>query len=269
MIYNTDIEYNDNTYIVNINKKTLGEAIEFQSNNNFIGQKVHHPFKTEKRQFKIRKHMQDTLVYTNEFIDEETKNIILNSEFYVKHDGSCGYVRYDGTSFKPYARYDIKKKGGKFGVPKDDWISCEPMPQSDEATHWPHFVKCEGNLYKWQNAAFDKAINKLEQVKNKRSFTVEFMGKKFNGNKTDVIEDDGVVVPHCSLEIIINKDLISYEGFKTIFEKIPSIEGVIAYGSKDGKKYVYKIRRDMFYSNNTKFEWPNQHVCDFSNQVAL
>lgn len=271
MIFATDLEHDNKIYNISINKIDINDVIEFQSNKKFTGQKIFHPFKTEKKNFKKGNKTYTDLVYTNEFINNQTEEILANSVFFVKHDGSCGYVLWDGQNYIPYTRYDIKKdkKTKLFAKPQDDWIPCESMPTDELATHWPHFIKCENNKHKWHIDAFNNALPILNDIKIKKSFTCEYMGKKFNGNTTDIIDQNGAIVPHCSLQVIFNKNLISYEGFKLIFQNIPFIEGLVAYAFFNNHHYVYKIRRDMFVDDNNKLSWPNDNISFLSKNVAL
>ena len=74
---------------------------------------------------------------------------------------------------------------------------------------------------------------------------------------------------HGSLQISIEKEMRTYDGFKKLFEEIPNIEGVVAYT----KKGQFKIRRNMFES----LEWPcnveemlmNEPLMKLSDSVAL
>lgn len=252
---------------------------------NFLGQKLHHPFKTIKadEEYTIydkykKKDVIKTakiLVYDNDFISEEARNDIINSEsIMMKHDGSCGYILWNEKEnmFIPYARYDVKKDDNDddtFKQPPKNSIACEPQPTNPDATHWPHMVPCHCDLkaYKWQLHAFQLMIasGKLDQIKS--SFTCEYMGKKFNWKSSDPVNEESVIVPHGLIGFNIPKTLRTIDGFKKILETIPFIEGFIIHG----KNNIWKIRRDMFYESDKKkkLEWPNANSRQLSNFVVL
>lgn len=280
---NVDIVVWDLDYIVNPENQRK----------DFLGQKLHHPFKTReidgkysywdsKAKKTVTKKTKE-LVYTEDFLSDEVCDDILNAtRFEMKHDGSCGYILYDEQTnkFVPYARYDVKKdKEGNFKSSPENSIPCEEKPTDPNATHWPHFVLClpdEQNKrldYKWHVNAFNlmmnsekfKKLNELDSSQ-KKSFTCEFMGKKFNWKKADSIEDDAVIVPHGLIEFKIPIELRNYNGFLQIFSEIDYIEGLIVHG----KNKIWKIRREMFMGNNNeKLLWPDKGERKMSEIVAL
>ena len=255
-------------------------SINDLSDSNFNGQKILHPFKMKtiketysfknKRGKTITKNTQGK-VYENEFIDKETKNEIENAiRFEVKHDGSCGYIQYnpEDDSYTPYTRRDIKKdKTGDFPEPSSEWIPCEPKPTSKEATHWPHFRKCneDTSQYKWELEAFETAM-KTGKLNIKKSLTCEYMGKKKNFCSSDPIESNCVIVPHGLYHIEIPKDSRTYEGLLKVLQDISYIEGIIIYGPTK----IFKIRRDMFFIDGSRLKWPNpDSVKKLSEEVML
>ena len=234
---------------------------------NFNGQKLFHPFETT-NVVKIGKNNKQTteLVYSNVFKDDAQDDIINAVRIDMKHDGSCGFLFFDDVKkqFVPYTRYDVKRnKDGKFSESPKNSIPCEPKPDDDnaEATHWPHFVPVHDESgkpqaqYKWNIHAFDNAVKsgKLENIQ--QSFTVEYMGKKFNYKPCDGVEMDGVIVPHGLITFDIPVELRTYDGFKKIFDKFDCIEGLVVYG----KKNIWKIRREMFVTTLGGTERLNGH----------
>jgi hypothetical protein len=217
----------------------------------FAGQKIHHPFETKELVEGKRK----KIVYVDKFASSELENAILTCDRYdIKHDGSCGAVSYNDISKKLnlYARYDIKRnKEGEFDCPlkTSNWIQCEDKPTDVKATHWPHFRPCDEDkkAYKW----FLESTNNLPQIeKFDGLLTVEYMGKKINWKNSDPINENCLIVPHGLLKITVPKLLRAYDGFKQIFEAIPTIEGLVAYTNLG----PLKIRREMFEG----LSWPGE-----------
>lgn len=259
------------------------EILSSNKNKSFFGQKVMHPFiremyKVEETRFNKKKNVPYTvtinsIAYDDKFISEEVENDIKNADrFEIKHDGCCGFISYDEKtdSFTPYTRFDVKrnKKTGQFDSVLTNWIPCEPLPTNPDATHWPHFRRCdeEPKMYQYQLDAFNCARENGKLDKAKGSFTCEYMGKKINYCIMDPIEHNALIVPHGSYQIQIPLNMRTFNGFQTIFTKIPDIEGIMVYGNSGT---VYKIRRDMYKG----LIWPDKSLqlestC-LSSKVAL
>ena len=272
IIYETEIDGSK----IKILSRNLDEILKEQKQeNNFKGQKIFHPFKTKKinqpysfkdKRGTIKNRTRTCLVYDNSFESPEIQNLIKEArEIQFKHDGACGYMYYDSKEkYVPYTRYDIKKdkKTGLFKEAKPEWIPCQDKPDDPEATHYPHFRSCfeENNDYKWQLEAFKKFCNSDQFTKHSKSFTCEFMGRKFNYKKSDPVDDDASIVPHGSIILEIPKELRTYDGFLKIFKELPFIEGFVVYCNNNS---IFKIRREMYVDNDgKKLEWGNY---DFTN----
>lgn len=270
------LKKNDQEYEIKFIQQGLN-SLEKQKK--FNGQKLLHPFQTKTIEesntiydkFKKKNIVKNTktLIYSEDFLSQEIKNDIEEADrFELKHDGSCGMMFFDGEKFVPYARYDIKKDtNGLFGIPPLNSIACEEKPLDILTTHWPHFVQCnkDPKAYKWHLYAFDKMIKSGKVENLKTSFTCEYMGKKFNYKKSDPIEDEGIIVPHGLIILEIPKELRNYEGFFQIFLQIPYIEGLIIYG----KNNLWKIRKNMFFFDGKRFEWPSKESKKLSEIVML
>lgn len=249
--------------------------------NNFNGQKLFHPIKTKtitetftvkNRSNKETIKTKSELVYDSIFENNEVENSIKNAQsFEMKHDGSCGLILWDEVKqeYVPYARYDVKrddKNNTDFKPVPPNSIPCEPKPTNDAATHWPHFVPCHSDhkMYKWHLHAFSLMIQsgKLDGIK--RSFTCEYMGKKFNYKKSDGVNEDAVIVPHGLVSLNIPVELRTVDGFKQILEKLSFIEGLIIHG-RNG--IVWKIRRDMFHNGSKRMDWPSNSDKQISELV--
>lgn len=262
-------------YPINFYLIPFKKAIE---NGTFMGQKLLHPyvftpieeeytFKKGKRTITRKK---TGNVYGKECVAEGLESRIKHSKCFLKHDGMCGFIMYDPDlqKFIPYARYDIRrdKKTGEFGEPKPEWIPCESKPIIQEANHWPHFRCCyeDDKGYKWLIKAFNELIESGVLDGITTSFTCEFMGKKCNYCKTDPIEDLSTIIPHSCIRIDIPEELKTFDGFRSIFNTIPFIEGLVLYCDDNS---VYKVRRDMFLDQDDKrMKWPNQEPQVFQNQ---
>mgnify|MGYP003385839801 CR=1 FL=1 len=244
----------------------------------FFGQKVLHPFvrelyETTVKKFNKKKNSEydvqiKSMGYCDKFISSEVENSIKNTNrFEIKHDGCCGFIKYDSKSdsFTPYTRFDVKKnkKTGQFDSVPSEWIPCEPLPTSPDATHWPHFRQCieDSKLYQHQLNAFNHAQGTGTLNKAKGSFTCEYMGKKINYCSMDPIEQNALIVPHGSYQIQIPSELRTFDGFKMVFTQMPDIEGIMAYG-EDGT--IYKIRRDMYQG----LIWPDNSLQELSTNLS-
>lgn len=268
----TILNHNINNYTISFNLHSLEDITN--SKRKFNGQKVLHPYNFKKikkdiefkRRGKIIKKTMMENIYKNEPINDTIEEELKNSYCELKHDGQCGYIFYDKNTnqFIPYARFDIKKKDGKFAEPKPNWIPCESKPTNENATHFPHFRPCseDPKNYKYLISAFQtfKDSKKLKNIKS--SFTVEYMGKKTNFCKTDPIFEDCYIIPHGSISIDIPEELKTFDGFRTIFQQLGFIEGIVLYTNNN----VYKIRRDMFLDeNNEKMRWGDTDINDFKD----
>lgn len=252
-----------------------------ERNQNFNGQKLLHPFVTDFVEVSVESVNQKTgkknvrkfkeMVYTDKFVSEEAKNDLENALFFeMKHDGSCGYVRFVDGKYVPYARYDVKKGKDGFGPSPADSLPCEPMPTDEQATHWPHFVPCfsSPSAYKWHLEAFNKMMESgvLQKLEGQEvSFTCEYMGKKFNYKSTDPVEAEAVVVPHGLVTFDLPRELRSYQGLLALFKAFPTVEGVVVYGSNN----TWKVRRSQFLDESKPLEWPNSYSKSLSQLVAL
>jgi len=244
----------------------------------FNGQKLLHPFVTKIINKQITKTGKGNkpviqnfteMIYLPEYLPEALGDILKAVRFEMKVDGSCGFLYWNPATdeFVPYCRLDIRKeKGGFPDVPKNG-IPCEPMPTDPNATHWPHFVPCSNDPkgYKWYIHAFEQAkkSGKLDIIFN--SFTVEYMGKKFNYKPCDGVDQDAVIVPHGLVTLEIPIELRNYNGFRKIFEEFSFMEGIIVYGEKQ----VWKIRREMFSDDAGKLKWPSDSTEKISEQVMF
>lgn len=244
----------------------------------FNGEKLLHPLVTKLVTTQVTKsgkhgkpfvQTNTSMFYLPDFVPGALEDLQEAERFDMKHDGSCGYLLRDETEgkFIPYARFDVRKqKDGFPDVPKDG-IPCEPMPTNPDATHWPHFVPCASkpNDYKWYLHAFKLAeqSGKLDHLK--QSFTVEYMGKKFNYKPCDGVEQDATIVPHGLVTLEIPKELRTYEGFKKILKAFPFMEGIIVRG----KNHIWKMRREMFHDEHDELKWPSESVEKISEQVMF
>lgn len=251
---------------ISVKYLTLQEILNNKST--FTGNKLHHPFE----QIKGKNGTHYTKEFTSNDVDDDISNAV---RFEIKHNGCCGYIKYDKDtqSFIPMTRYDIKenKSTGDFSSPNSDWIPCEEKPSKSEfvkgvSRHWPHFRSClekgKEKDYGYQLEAFNMAIKsgKLDNIKE--SFTCEYMGKKINYDNMDPIEQNALIVPHGSYTIDIPNHLRNYEGFKKVLIAIPDIEGIIVHG-KSGT--LYKIRRNMY----DDIEMINSNQTCFSKYASL
>lgn len=244
----------------------------------FNGQKLLHPFVTKTitkqitKQGKGNKQIVQTvtdMIYTPEIVPEALYDLQNAIRFDMKHDGSCGFLLWDEKKeeYIPYCRFDVRKEHGAFpDVPKDG-IPCEPMPTDPEATHWPHFVPCASKPkdYKWYLHAFEQAIKSGKLDRLSKSFTVEYMGKKFNYKPCDGVEQDAVIVPHGLITLDIPVELRTFDGFKKIMEAFPFMEGIIIRG----KKKLWKVRRELFTNDNQKLKWPSDSTEKISELVMF
>ena len=236
---------------------------------NFNGQKLLHPFKT--KTIKGEKVWENQMFYIDDFSDI---NLSECDRFDIKHDGSCGALVWNNSKneYEPYARFDIKKKNNQFTKPSSftsKWIECEPMPTTEEASHWPHFrpIYEDPKTYKWYINAFEsslESIKKMTKEKNGEIVTIEYMGSKFNGKPEDPIHKECGIVIHGSLRMNVPKELRNYEGFKKIFS-VFHIEGLVAY--PEGKSPM-KIRAELFEGITWGFK-KCQSENGISDQVVL
>jgi hypothetical protein len=234
-----------------------------QQSPNFFGEKLHHPFKFGFRKVEVRPGREvTTTFYESEFVSDEIENELKNAtSFQIKHDGSCGYVKYDDETglFKLFARYDVpfaKKKGDskytlmpavkqavEAAVASGQMLCCEAL--SPEATHWPHFRDCEyemtKNCYVHYKKAFETFMVKYADTIPKKNFTCEFMGKQFCLPQYDQIQEPTLVV-HGAYTIDIPVECRTFEGINQIMQSMPYIEGLVVYGPSK----TMKIRREMF-----------------------
>jgi hypothetical protein len=230
-------------------------------NRTFSGQKIMHPFSTEREETAKGADSKPWLsnVHYSGFASSDVKMVIQEDStvFEIKHDGSCGALVWDsGTqSYKPHARFDVKKDKttGLFAHEKikPTWIPCETEPTDEKATHWPHFrpLAEDPRGYKWYLEAFNNSfdfVSGMSQDVFGDLVTVEFMGPKFNGKECDPIENKphgvGIVI-HGSLRVIIPPPLRTFDGFRRLFEELPILEGLVAYPT-DGTPM--KIRAETF-----------------------
>ena len=203
------------------------------------------------------------------FLPEAVEDL-QTAKFEKKHDGSCGYIKFDSETneFIPCARFDVKRdKDGSFKAVPPNAIPCEPMPTAAEATHWPHFVPCSSDpkAYKWYIHAFElaKKSGKLDGLK--KSFTCEYMGKKFNYKPCDGVEQEAAIVPHGLVTIDIPQELRTPEGIMAVLQELDFMEGLVVYG----KNHIWKIRREMFVDGDNKLKWPSDSKVKVSEQVML
>lgn len=242
--------FNIGLHKITLTKKSVNEAIQDQTI--FTGQKLLHPFPFITKVETKGKRTITTNTYDTTFRSNDIEQDILNAtSFQIKHDGSCGYIKYDSTHI-PYARYDVLRDKKTKEFPKSDFMACEPKPTVSEATHWPHFRNCytqelSKNSYKWHVEAFNKFMLKNPDIV-KKSFTCEFMGKPFNQPRTD--PTDVTLIVHGSIVIDIPKECRTPEGFHEILRLMPYAEGIIVYGNNN----IYKIRRDLF----SDLSWPTE-----------
>lgn len=225
----------------------------------FNGQKILHPFGLDTK-FLLKNDKNGTSkqvpigTYYKNSNDIATTELLKSCKrFDIKHDGSCGAIVWNEElkQYEPYARFDIKKnkQGEFFNASKTDkWIECESKPTHPEATHHPHFRPCseDKKAYKWNILAFDLAKEKLQAFtpdKHGKIITVEYVGKKFNYNKSDSIEEDARLVVHGSLQVEVPEELRNYDGFMALFKELPTIEGLVAYTDMG----PLKIKREMFF----------------------
>lgn len=264
---------NMETADVILKKHDLRTTISTANERYFLGQKLLHPFDFSKVTFKNKMgKVISANVYMQGFSRAEIEEDIFDADrIDIKHDGSCGYIRYcpDFNEFKAYGRYDVSRsKTGEFPEIDPLYIPCEPKPTHILATHWPHFRSCgsdkKGN-YKWHITAFNQFMQKnIQTLYNvKQSFTCEFMGPHFNAVKSDPFPEDTIIV-HGMFELCIPRELRTYDGFFNIMKEMPFIEGLIVHG-KSGQ--VYKIRRDLFFDpiNDETLKWGKQNYTEIYN----
>lgn len=252
----------------------------------FVGQKIFHLFDFDKEEVtytknvggkkykgKNKKTEQVTRIYLH-YKDghsiTDAKKVLddPNTVFEVKFDGGCGLLQYSETEEKylPYTRRDVKKdKDGQWKERKETWIPCQEEPTVPEANHWPHMVCCyeEPNAYKWMIQAFENLEKTGILANMKKSFTIEWMGKKCNPCKTDPIDDDLTIVPHGAIRVQVPLELRNYEGIKSLITSCPFIEGLVCH-SEHG---VYKIRRDLFWADDGKrnMSWGNKDITEYKD----
>ena len=211
--------------------------------------------------------------YGNDMISDDVAHQIQNAELRIKVDGACGYIMYDGTTYHPYCRHDIKydnKTGdwdpryvkhnddGSYTPLDTSYIPCEPNPGAGPGRHWPHWRPVKPKQDKWFHQAFVTMMNEYDLNKlPKSSFTCEYMGNKVNRCESDLLPKHitCAIVPHHMTPTVDISDR-SYNGFRNFFMKENRyIEGVVAY-CPNGKRY--KIRRDMFRDDDdNRLKWPN------------
>lgn len=239
----------------------LKQPINVVTKSDFNGEKMFHSIKTNTVTNVSSRSGKTTneLVYADNFMPEALEDILTANRIDMKHDGSCGLLMWDNIKKEhiPYARYDAKKDGGKFKTPPTGSIPCEPEPTDPIATHWPHWVPLTVDTkgqYKWYVHAFEiaKKTGKLNGINT--SFTVEFMGKKLNGKKTDDIGEDAVIVPHGLITLDIPQELRTVIGFWRIFEEMSFMEGLIVHGkSVSGRSAATCFMMDLIV-------WPGQLI---------
>jgi uncharacterized protein YegP (UPF0339 family) len=266
LIYSFSCSLKGQIYNVNLVKRNILDIGQFK------GQKMFHLFETESHDV-INTSTKKKSTIINYIKPEEASKIneLLKktTRFDIKSDGSCGALLWSDSEYKPYARFDIKKnKEGQFVSPlkNSNWLPCEDMPTDTKATHWTHYRLCseDKGAYKWYIKAFDIASKsgKLKQYEeSKMPLSVEYMGKKFNWNHSDSVEDDALIVIHGSIGFEIPVKLRTYEGIRLIFETVPTIEGIVAY-TDDG---IFKIRRNMYES----LSWPGEAKEFVQNTYSL
>ena len=95
-------------------------------------------------------------------------------------------------------------------------------------------------------------------------YSIEWVGKKMNCKTVDPTDHPAMIIVHGSVHIKIPPSLRNFEGFKKIFQAIPTIEGLVAY-LPNGQ--IVKIRRDMY----SGMYWPPRNVepLRLSERVAL
>jgi hypothetical protein len=240
----------DDIGVAIVKREITSKGINLETSNKFNGQKIQHAFNGINIQTGKPCYVKPPS--TNSMVS------ILKScdRFDIKHDGTNGAIVWSNTlnCYEPYARFDIKKnKDGIFVSPLKTarWIPCEAEPVVDVATHWPHYRPCSEDVkgYKWYIKAFDQIKDKLKDYEGQNILSVEYIGKKFNWNHSDSVEQDCAIVIHGSIGLDIPENMRNYDGFRMIFEKIPTIEGLVAY-TEIGP---LKIRRDMY----PDMKWPS------------
>ena len=145
----------------------------------------------------------------------------------VKIDGSCCAI-IDGVFYKRYGA----KKGRK--APEGAIPCCEP----DTITgHHPHWVKVDANnpSDKWFVSAYKK-------LNDKQDGTYEAIGKHFQGNPYDLIDD--IIVPHGQATIEVER---TFDGIKKYLEE-NYIEGIVFW--LDGEPQCKIKRSDFGFSWN-------------------
>lgn len=246
---------------------------------NFNGQKLHHPFETITtvktvpcfdRQKRASSRNITEMHYEMAVVHEAVEDL-QTATFEMKHDGSCGYIEYnpEKNEYIPYARYDVKRdpKTKQFKTPPENAIPCEPQPTTADATHWPHFVPCSSDpkAYTWYLHAFELAKKSGKLDSTKKSFTCEYMGKKFNWKPCDGVDLDAAIVPHGLVTIDIPAELRTPEGIRAVLQELDFMEGMIVYG----KNHTWKIRREMFVVGDHKLKWPSDSKVKISEQVMI
>lgn len=238
----------------------------------FNGEKMHHAIERIKveKEVTVRRRKKQVvikrydLVYGDSFVADEVADDILHADsFTMKHDGSCGLLKWDGSQHQPFTRYDVKrdKTTGEFNPP-DGGIPCEEKPTTDEATHWPHMVPCKLPDHKWHLSAFELAKPLLGTLEE-RDYTIEWFGRKFNYKWSDPTDCSACIVPHGSVAFDIPMALRTPKGFAAIFNAIPNIEGLVA---RRGDR-TYKIRRDT--CEGMRWPQPDTEPKAWSERVAL
>ena len=183
-----DVAVDGVTYQVTLCKRSWKEAIENQSTlSNFVGQKTCHaltrcieeieiPY-VDKKTGETKAKTHRVSFYGDGFASKEVEEDVCSAfSFQLKHDGSCGFIRFNEETdeYEPWTRYDIKQNKRKPGSwaykgKKDlvkGWIACEPEPDLSLGTnmHWPHFRSCAEDkaAYKHNIATFEKVKDVLK-----------------------------------------------------------------------------------------------------------
>jgi hypothetical protein len=219
----------------------------------FVGQKMHSPWWVSHETHQYERRTPEEEATTQQQLQD-------CDHFELKHDGSCGALKWDGKKFIPHARFDIKQRTGKkmidgdpFKIKPDtkNWIPCEPQPEIDEGSkalkHWPHMrpISEEPKMYKHYWTAFNSCEAELMEkvapwMEVGQVITVEYMGPEFNKPSYEPIPAPRIVL-HGSLTMRVPKELRTYEGFEKIFAAFPIIEGVIGYPA-DPTKPTFKVK---------------------------
>lgn len=160
----------------------------------------------------------------------------------VKYDGSCCMIDDGGYM---YRRYDAKP--GR--TAPDGAIPCQDKP--DPITgHWPHWVRCDpvNPADRWFfEALHNYNTDVLESGSKAHPATYEAVGKHFNGNPYNLIND--YLIEHGTVVI---RDLpIGFESIKRWLETHME-EGIVFW--HDGAP-VCKIKRTDF-----GMQWPIKEI---------